>query len=358
MRPRTRRRTLWAVLALSVGAFTGVALPADDADAPATRYADQVSALLPLLDSSADPLLLSTALTAVRRAVAEIDQAVASAPVPEPGALDPGEVRGAAAAAHLHLAAFETLNRDFEAARRNVDRARQLLGAGATTFQVPWAARQDGGPGRAPITYYELRTAGEVESLLRATWSEARTVPFELDGVGADDLATLVLAADPGSAGRESDLPLVEGGLRLFHEQIAAGKTSFSVPLPPGLYRVGGRADAGLERTFLVPEASEIDPVVVGPERFVLRLTVAGRRHIPRLFLNGIEVRDLGAMPYGYYRVDADRATLKDAPNLIRFVPGRGSNDKSRTIWTVQVPAGGLSELRFGVAALGNRLWD
>jgi len=358
MRARTRCRGLSMLLVLGVCAGTGMVLASDEAGGLASQYAAQVEALLPLLDTPVEPLLLQTALADVRRAVAEIDQIVASDTDPGPGGVEAGGVRGVAATAHLHLAAFEIMNRDFEAARRNVERARQLLGTGADVTRLPWATRQDMGPHRAPVTYYERRTATEVESFLRATWTEARPVPFDLEAVAADDLPTLVLSESPGSAGRDSDLPLVKVGTAIFRDLVTSGKRSFAVPLPAGLYRVGGRADSGLDRLFLVTEASEIDPVVVGGQRFVLRLTVAGRADTPRFFLNGMEIRDTSAMPYGYYRVDTDREHLNNAPNLIRFVPGPGINEKSRTVWTVYVPAGGLTELRFGDAALGNPLWN
>jgi hypothetical protein len=317
-----------------------------------------VAAYLPLLDAPAEPGLLSAALVDVRRAVAEIDQVVASAMPAGPGNFDPDGVRGSAAAAHLHLAAFETRTRDFEGARRDVERARQLLGTRADTFLVPWAARQDTGPGRAPVTHYEMRTLAQFEALLRASWSEGRPIAFDLSHVDAKELSAVVLSATPASLTRESDRPLVERGAALLHESVSSGRRSFSIPLPPGIYRVSAGPGSGIDHSFLVSEASEPDPVVVGAQRFALRLTIAGRTHTPRFFLNGIEVRDLTSMPYGYYRVDADREFIKDAPALIRFVPGPGLNNKSRSVWTLVVPAGEMTELRFGAAALGSRLRD
>jgi hypothetical protein len=351
-------RVFWAALALSLCGLTMAAPASDETGGPAAHYAEQVNDLLPLLDGSTDPVVLSAALADVRRAVAEIDRVVASAAVSDPGGFDVGGIRAVAATAHLHLAAFATLDGDLDEARLNVERARQLLGDGAATVQVPWAMHQDGGPGRAPVTSYELRTVADVESLLRATWSEARPVAFSLDTVAPDDLPGLTLSGEPGSTGRDSDLPLVEAGAGLFHDHLAAGETSFSIPLPPGLYRVRGQAGSGPDRTFVVPEASETDPVIIGTQRFVLHVAVAGRSHTPRFFLNGVQVRDLSAMPYGYYRVDADRTVLTNAPEVIRFVPGSGASDRSRTVWTVYVPAGGMTELRFGAAALGNHLWN
>jgi len=356
--PRSRRPALAAGLALAAFTAMGAAPHAEDVGGLASQYAAQVAALLPLLDAPAEPELLSAALVDVRRAVAEIDQVVASTMPDGPGILDAGGVRGSAATAHLHLAAFETRTRDFEGARRDIERARHLLGARADTFRVPWAARQDTEPGKAPITHYEMRTLAEFEALLRLFWSEARPIAFDLSAVDAKELASVVLSEAPGSPTRESDRPLVERGAALLRESVSSGKRSFSIPLPPGIYRFGAGPGSGIDGSFLVSEASEPDPVVVGAQRFALRLTIAGRTHTPRFFMNGVEVRDLSSMPYGYYRVDADREFIKDAPALIRFVPGPGLNNKSRSVWTLYVPAGEMTELRFGAAPLGSRLRD
>ncbi len=354
--PGTLCLWLCAALALPARGPAAAVQTGDDATGRLADYAAQVSAFLPLLEAPADPALLSAALSDVRRSVAEIDQVVAGDVRAAPGLFDPGGVRATAATAHLHLAAFETRARDFESARDDVGRARQLLGTRADTFRIPWAEHQDGGPGRASVTRHELRTLAEIETLLRASWSDARPVAFDLNTVDARDLSAIALSESQGSTSRESDLPLIERGAALLRESVAAGKRSFTIPLPPGIYRVVGRPGSGLDRTFLVSEASDTDPVVVGGQRFVLRLAIAGRTRTPRFFLNGVEVRDLGAMPYGYYRVDADREFVKDAPTLIRFIPGLGIDNKSRSVWTVFVPPGEMTELRFGTAALGGRL--
>jgi hypothetical protein len=351
-------RSLCAALALAVCGAALAASPGEDSGELASQYAAQVSAFLPVLDSPDQARLLSAALFDVRRSVAEIDQVVASAPPADPGAFDPDGVRASAATAHLHLAAFETRAGDFEGARHDVERARQLLGSRADTFRVPWTARQDGGPGRASVTEWELRTLPEFERVLSAAWSEARPVAFDLNTLDPEDVPTLVLSESAGSTSHDSDLPLIEHGAELFRDAVASGKRSFTIPLPPGFYRVGGRAGAGLDRPFLVPEASEPDPVVVGGERFVLHLAITGRMRNPRFFLNGVEMSDLNSLPYGYYRVDADRDIVKDAPTLIRFIPGLGIDNKSRTVWTVFVPAGEMTVLRFGTPAAGARVRD
>jgi len=78
----------------------------------------------------------------------------------------------------------------------------------------------------------------------------------------------------------------------------------------------------------------------------------------PRFFLNGVEVTNLGSMAYGYYRVRADQAFIKEVPERIRFIPGLGVDNRSRSTWTIFVPEGKIGMLRFGAAPLGGRLPD
>jgi hypothetical protein len=315
-----------------------------------------VRAYLPLLGGAADPATLSAALADVRRAVAEIDQVVAGASPQGPALIDPGGVRRDAATVHLHLALFETRAHDFEGARREIERARQILnGAAPDTFPVAWAARQEGGPGEAPIIAYEFVSLAEFETLLGLFWSEARPIVFDFNTVDKRDLSRIEMAEAPGVPAREADRPLVERGAALLRQAIASGERSVSVPLPPGTYRLSGPPGSGLDRTFVVPESSDPDPVVVGADRFALRIAPDGRGRGPRFFLNGVEVSELDAMPYGYYRVKVGEEVLKDAPTLIRFIPGLGIDNKSKSRWTVFVPRGEMTVLRFGAAPPGGR---
>ena len=347
---------LLAALAGLCAAAAPATPPSDGASALAADYALQIRAYLPLLDRSPDAALLQGAIGDVRRAVSEIDQQVASTGAA--AIFDPTGVRAGAAAAHLHLALFETRAGDSEAARREVDRARELLGASALdAFRAPWTVRPEpGGPGRAPITRYDMLTFGDYETLLKAEWSAVRSVPLDLNTIPDRDVPGIDLA--PSGAPRESDRPLIERARAQLRDAIAANRKTFSIALPPGTYRIAGRPGADLERIFVVPEIAPIDPVVLGADRFALRITPSDPERGPRFFLNGVEVTDRGAMPYGIYRVAADPEFVSDAPSTIRFIPGLGLDNRSRSAWTIFVPRGEMTELRFGGAPLGGHLKD
>ena len=356
-----RARPALACLAATLAA-TAVTAGADESSQAAVRlagrYAAQVRSFLPLLGSPADPLLLSAALGDARRAVAEIDRVVAGAPVAGPPQSDALALRQTAAAAHLQVALFETRAFDFDGARGEVDRAREILGSGAVDgFRAEWSILQEGAPGRALVTRFQYLPFDEFEAALRASWSRARPVAFDFSDLGARDLADLELETAPGSPVPAPDRPPVERGGTILRQAIASGQRTFSVPLPPGTYRLHGRGPV-LDRTFVVPDAADVDPVVLGAARFALKVEPVDRSRGPRFFLNGVEVTGLGSMPYGYYRVRVDEAFIKGAPDRIRFIPGLGVDNRSRSTWTVFVPEGKIGVLRFGAAPLGGRQPD
>ncbi len=358
------RRVLLVLLCLAASpAGTEVASGADESFEIAIRiagqYAAQVRSFLPLLGGPADPKLLAAALGDARRAVAEIDRVVAGVPALGPSRSDALILRQTAAAAHMQVALFETRAFDFDGARGEADRAREILGSDAADgFRAEWSILQEGAPGRALISRTQYLTLAEFEAALRALWSRARPVAFDFSSVAARDLADLDLEAVAGSPLQTPDRPPVERGANLLRQTIAAGQRTFSVPLPPGTYRLRGRPGSGLDRVFVVPEASEVDPVVLAPTRFALHVEPVDRARGPRFFLNGVEVANLESMAYGYYRVRADRSFIREVPDRIRFIPGLGVDNRSRNTWTIFVPEGKIGVLRFGAAPLGGRLPD
>ena len=79
--------------------------------------------------------------------------------------------------------------------------------------------------------------------------------------------------------------------------------------------------------------------------RFALRLDPKPGPKPPRFFLNGIEMTDLDRLPFGVYRLKVDLAEYPSAPQIVRFVIGEGIPDKTRTSWTMYVPAGSTAIL-------------
>ncbi len=322
----------------------------------AGQYAAQVRSFLPLLEGAPEEALLSAAVTDARRAVAEIDRVVVGAPVLGPSRDDVRDLHRTAAAAHLQLALLETRSFDFDAARGDVDRARDILGQESTDdFRAAWSVRQEGTPGSALITRSEYLSLAEFEAALRTLWSRARQTVFDLTGAATRDLPELTLETAPEGSVKPPDRPLVARGAMLLRRAISSGERTFSVPLPPGTYRLG-RTGGGPDRTFVVPEEADGDPIVLGAARFALTVEPADRSRGPRFFLNGVEVNSLGSMPFGYYRVKADDSFIQGAPERIRFIPGLGVDNRSRSTWTIFVPEGKSSVLRFGAAALGGCL--
>src|SRR5207245_3173905 len=138
--------------------------------------------------------------------------------------------------------------------------------------------------GRAVMSRTQYLTLEEFESGRRALWSRARPVPFDFRSVAARDLGDLDLESAAGSPLQTAGRPPVERGATLLRQTIAAGQRTFSVPLPPGTYRLRGRPGSGLDRTFVVPEASEVDPVVLAPARFAFHVWPVGPAAGPRFF--------------------------------------------------------------------------
>ena len=360
-RPRT---VLVAALCVAASLRPGSQAAVSDDSFAATghlagRYAAQVRSFLPLLAGAPEAGLLSAAIVDAHRAVAELDRLVAGAPILGPSRDDVRALRQTAAAAHLELALLETRAFDFDAARGDVDRARDILGQESTEgFRAAWSVLQEGAPGSALITRSEYLSLTEFEAALRALWSRARPAVFDLTGAAARELPELTLEAAPEGSVQPLDRPLVARGATLLRRALSSGQRTFSVPLPPGTYRLRSRPGSGLERTFLIPEAADPDPIVLGAARFGLTVEPADRSRGPRFFLNGVEVTNLGSMPFGYYRVSVDESFIQAAPERIRFIPGLGVDNRSRSTWTIFIPEGKTGELRFGAAALGGRLRD
>ena len=125
--------------------------------------------------------------------------------------------------------------------------------------------------------------------------------------------------------------------------------------LPAGVYRLLGRPGGDIDRGFVVPEATEVDTVIVDRARFALRLDPKPGPRGPRFFLNGLEVTDFTAMPYGVYRLKVDPDDYPTAPQIVRFLLGEGIPDKTRSSWTIYVPAGTTAVLQLDRGAPGSR---
>lgn len=324
----------------------------------AGRYNDILRDALPVLSNPADTATLRAVLADGRRAAAEIDRLSANAAIFQLADRDRQALQNLAAEAHLHLALFETHGLEFDRARQELARARAL----SDRLQDPdlrteWLALQEGGPGQGLRTRYQLLTISEFEAALQGLWSRARVVPFEAVGFEAAALQSIDLtrvpAADPGTF---DDL-LVSRGAAALREALQQGKRQIEIPLPAGAYRLRGGANVDLDRMFLVPELSDVDPIVIDRDRFSLALLPKPGANGPRFFLNGIEATDLSTMAYGVYRVKADPGTYPAAPEALRFAVGEGSPEKSREIWTIYVPAGSLFTLPLDKASLSQRLF-
>ncbi len=324
----------------------------------AGRYNDILRDALPLLVSPGDAATLRAALADGRRAVAEIDRLSANAAIFQIADHDRQALQDLAAEAHLHLALFETHGLEFDRARQEIARALAL----SDRLQDPdlrteWLALQEGGPGQGLMTRYQLLTIPEFEAALQGLWSRARVVPFEVIGFETAALQSIDLArvpaADPGSF---EDL-LVSRGAAALRDALQRGKRQAEIPLPAGLYHLRGGAHVDLDRTFLVPELSEVDPVVIDRARFSLTLLPKPGAYGPRFFLNGIEAADLSTMAYGVYRVKVDPGTYPAAPEVLRFAAGEGPPEKSQEIWTIYVPAGSSFTLPLDKASLTQRMF-
>lgn len=312
------------------------------------RFAALLRGSVAILDRRPDPATIQAALGDARRAVAEIDRLSANAAIFQAAPQDRQKLQDLAAAAHLNLALFETHGLEFDRAREEIARAKSLSDlVQSDSFRTEWAAIPAGEPGKALQTRYNLLTLPEFEAALGSIWSRARPVPFEFRGITAEELAQMRLTpATTPPPGSLDERLLLRGTTEL---RAATGKArpEFTVPLPPGVYRLQGRPTGDIDRTFVVPEATDVDTVLVDRARFVLRLDPKSGPRPPRFFLNGFEVTDLAKMPYGVYRLKADGGDYPTAPQIVRFVLGEGIPDKTRTSWTIYVPAGTPATLTF-----------
>jgi hypothetical protein len=365
MRPRTAvtRLVLTVALALGLAATPGLAprLRAEetamDVLRMAARYSDLLRDSVAILGRGPDPAALWSTLYDARRAVAEIDRLAANASIFQATPQDRDRLQAMAAEAHLYLALFETHGLEFERSRQEIARARGLSDhVESPGFRTPWVSLQSGEIGHGLVTAYHLLSLTEFEAALGSIWYRARPVPFEFHGLNTQELLLVSLSrlypASPGSL----DDRLLALGTRILRDGLDAGKSALTVPLPPGLYRLQGRPGAELDRSFIVPEVSNVDAVVVDRARFDMKVEPRPGPRGPRFFLNGVEVRDLTTMPYGVYRVKADEDLFPGAPQVVRFVLGEGLSDKTRTAWTVYVPAGGSYLFQIERAPFGQRL--
>ena len=347
-----RRALVVAALALGVVAGrTRAAAPAETG-AGALEVGGRFGALLrgsvAILDRRPDPATIQAALTDARRAVAEIDRLSANAAIFQAAPQDRQKLQDLAAAAHLNLALFETHGLEFERARQEIARAKSLSDlVQSDSFRTEWAAIAAGEPGKALQTRYNLLTLPEFEAALGSIWSRARPVPFEFRGITAEEMAQVRLTPATTPPPGSLDERLFLRGTTDLRAAVGKARPEFTVPLPPGVYRLQGRPTGDIERTFVVPEATEVDTVLVDRARFTLRFDPKTGPRPPRFFLNGFEVTDLTKMPYGVYRLKAEPGEFPTAPQIVRFVLGEGIPDKTRTSWTIYVPAGTPATLAF-----------
>ncbi|HKN48345.1 MAG TPA: hypothetical protein VJ144_10280 [Candidatus Polarisedimenticolia bacterium] len=324
----------------------------------ARRYADILQDALPALERKPDALTLAALLEDGRRAVAEIDRLSANAGIYGVSGRDRRTLQDLATLAHLRLALFETHGLEFEEARQEIARARSLTDRpAAPETRIEWAALQAGAPGRGILTRYRLLSIAEFESALESVWSRARAVPFEFRGYGTEGLAAIELTRTPVAGAGSLEERLASRGAAILREALEQGKRSFTITLPPGLYRLRGRAGGEIDRAFVVPEIAEADPVVIDRARFSLSVDPKPGPHGPRFFLNGLELKDLTTMPYGVYRVKVDREYFPGAPEAIHFVLGEGIPDRSPTSWTIYVPGGEPAFFHLDKAPLGSRIF-
>jgi hypothetical protein len=352
--PGARRTGRLVATALLVAAAALLAPPApraaeesvEEVLAMAGRYADLVRDSVPLLDRRPDPPTIAAVVGEARRALAEIDRLSANAAIFQAAPSDRQKLQDLAAAAHLNLALFETHGLEFERARQEIARARALSDVvDGVSFRTEWVALQTGQPGRALLTRHNLLTLPEFEAALGSIWYRARLVAFEFRGFNTQELGQARLSAPTPPPAGSLDERLLLRGEALVRTAVEKNQATFSVPLPPGVYRVQGRPAGGIDRTFVVPEATDADAVLIDRARFALRLEPKPGPKPPRFFLNGIEVTDLDRLPYGVYRLKVDPAEYPAAPQIVRFVIGDGIPDKTRTSWTMYVPAGSTAIL-------------
>jgi hypothetical protein len=347
-----RRRALLLTLALlTVAGWSRAAAP-EESVAGALELGGRWAALLrdsvAILDRRPDPATIQAAVGDARRAVAEIDRLSANAAIFQAAPQDRQKFQDLAAAAHLNLALFETHGLEFDRARQEIARARALSDlVQSDSFRTEWAALPGGEPGKALQTRYNLLTLSEFEAALGSIWSRARPVPFEFRGFTAEDLSQVRLTAATTPPSGSLDERLLLQGTTQLRAAVEKARPAFTVSLPPGVYRLQGRPSGDIERIFVVPEATDVDTVLVDRARFALRLDAKSGPHPPRFFLNGFEVTDLSKMPFGVYRLKADPQEYPTAPQIVRFVLGEGIPDKTRTSWTIYVPAGSPATLSF-----------
>jgi hypothetical protein len=360
MTPRARRRLLAAALACALAAaapLRAAEQSVTDTLHLATRYSRLLRDSIAVVAREADVATIWAALDDARRTVAEIDRLAANAAILPATPRDRQRFQNLSAAAHLHLALFETRAMEFESAREEIARARAISDeVDSPEFRTPWVALQSGAPGQALVTRYNLLSLPEFEAALGSSWDEVRPVPFEFLGLKPEDLPLVNLVRSDRPAEHSLDARLLARGAALMRLHLERGETSFTVPLPPGRYRLKGRPGSDVDRSFIVPEVSVVDPVVVDRARFELQVEPKPGPAGPRFFLNGIEVTNLASMPYGVYRVKVDEDTFPNAPRMVRFILGEGFPDKTPTSWKIYVPAVGSTLFHLDKAPIGQRL--
>ena len=349
------RAGLFALVIASLAAPAGAAEGSvEQALHLAMSYSQMLRDMIAILERRPDASTLWAALYDARRAVAEIDRVSANAAILQASARDRQRFLGLSAEAHLHLALFETHGLEFDRAAEEIERARSISDhVELPNFRTTWTTVQTGRPDEAMVTRHNLLTLPEFEAALGAIWYRARPVSFEFHGFGLQELMTVKLLRTGPPPPDTADARLLARGTAELTRALERGDPTFTIFLPPGLYRLGGRPGGDIDRAFMVPESTDVDRVVVDRARLELEIEPEPDPDGPRFFLNGIEVTDFTSMPYGVYRVKADPDDYPDAPQVIRFILGRSLPDKTRSSWTIHVPAGGSTKLQFDRSRMG-----
>jgi len=324
----------------------------------AESFVNLVRDTLPLLEANPDATTLWAALYDTRLVAAEVDRLTANVPIFQASTGERNRLQDLAAEAHLQLALFETHGLDFEKARQEIGRAKALSdGIQTPDYRIEWTALQEKTTGRGMVTRYQLLSLPEFEAALGGLWTRSRLVHFEFSGYAAAELLGIGLERSPQPVQGSLDDRLLARAAAMLREALIQGKRTFDMPLTPGVYSLSGARPGELKRGFIVPEVSEVDPVVVDRARFTLRIDPKPGPKGPWLFLNGILMSDLTTMPYGVYRIKVDASYYQGAPEVVRFVLGEGISDKTRTSWTLYVPGGGGVTMMLDRTPLGDRLF-
>ncbi|MBP7147340.1 MAG: hypothetical protein KBD01_07325 [Acidobacteria bacterium] len=261
--------------------------------------------------------MVTSAIHDVEKYVEELDNRYATAQlfIKDQKALD--DIKYTVAKAHFEASLLHARGVDLEGSIVQYEEVIELLGMDPVDWQEDLVRSAKPGllPGAMEIAYQTAAPRDLVEDL-KLFWSSGVVTRFNVREYAPSQLASLKMEriggrTDPFS---EASFQLAAGR---FAERTSSGLETFRVVLPPGYYRVSSTDPTIHPLEFQLTQGGVPDPVVLNPNSFSFAFGAQDDKCRPVVTLNGLPIKNFGAIPYGTYRLKAPATCAKRLPDKI-----------------------------------------